>query len=246
MIVPHDATRGAPPHEYLHWGTDYCHAPVSLPSQKKKKKKRNPPNTHTHSSKQKGLMKETLQEQQVLNANGTHDLSEKTNVWQVGITMWALLHSDWSAGPNAMSQGPYHPPGGPLLHPRARNPMTATFPLEIQTHYSIHLISTIYRCLRHDHTQRYTFDDILTRCRNSQIALPQQYRLRQSPRDDARFLNNDNAIKLDEDRWPLGAPLTRHWYRLNDQAEPPVPARGAGGDVRGMGILPPHGTAVLG
>lgn len=191
-------------------------------------------------------MKETLQEQQVLNANGTHDLSEKTNVWQVGITMWALLHSDWSAGPNAMSQGPYNPPGGPLVQPRARNPMTATFPLEIQTHYSIHLISTIYRCLRHDHTQRYTFDDILARCRNSQIALPQQYRLRQSPRDDARFLNNDNAIKLDEDRWPLGAPLTRHWYRLNDQAEPPVPARGAGGAVRGMGILPPHGTGVPG
>lgn len=208
MIIPHDATRGRPGIEYMHWGTNYCHAP----------------------------------EQQVLNADGTHNLSEATNVWQVGITMWALLHSDWSGGPNPGSPGPYTPPTAPNLSPRARNPMTATFPPAVQAQYGIHLMSTILRCLRLDPTQRYNFDDILRRCLGSQIALSREKRVRLHPRDDGKFFDNVNGLKLNEERWPLRARLTNHWYDLGGPNAPIPPRNVDGGGVVGMGPLPPNGT----
>ncbi|KAM3425459.1 hypothetical protein BST61_g7405 [Cercospora zeina] len=160
-------------------------------------------------------------EQLSLTSNGVHEIGSKTNVWGIGIILWGLMHSRrggsfrdiYNRTPNA--DGDYVP----------RDPQTATFSADHQTHYSQELRTLVLRCLSPKTGDRPDFDElrmaIVLETNSTPYGVDQSKGLRDADARHPRFGSDLYALKLSEERYAMYTYLSRSLARA------PVPERGA-------------------
>ncbi|PPJ50601.1 hypothetical protein CBER1_05727 [Cercospora berteroae] len=153
----------------------------------------------------------TAPEQLRLKADGTLEISSKTNVWGIGIVLWSLLHS--RAGGDFAIYDPTPLTQGQSFH-FPRDPQTATFSAKHGDHYSQELRDFILDCLTLSPDDRPNFDALAVRVRQatnrlSETAVDRAAGLRDADGDDPRFAGDSYALKLSEERYAMYSFLSR-------------------------------------